>query len=129
MGHCIPIIILKINRPMITHIFNQIQNYITALDWSYILTFIIITYGINKIDGKDLFPFSFSTKWKVLIIGVLYGVVIYMVRDYTIRHIEILFKSFVFALVFHKFILQGLIRFLENRFTKKDIQSNENKST
>ena len=32
----------------LTEIISHIQNYMTALDWQYIITFIIICYGINQ---------------------------------------------------------------------------------
>ena len=34
-------------------IWNQISNYVSGLDWAYILTFIIIAYGINHYWVKD----------------------------------------------------------------------------
>ena len=46
---------------------------------------------------------------------MLYGVAIYFIRDYDISKIEILFQSFIFALVFHKLFIDGLMQFIAKK--------------
>lgn len=96
-----------------TEILTQVSNYLISLDWAYILTFIIITYGLNHYKTtsffRDLFKISIPTRYRVLIIGLLYGVTLYFIRNYTVNKIECLVQSFVFALVFHKLILETLL--------------------
>ena len=100
-------------------IIEQIQKYMNELDWRYIITFIIISYGINhyriswsitKITGKCV-----RTKYRMLIIGALYGVAVYFIRGYQFIEIERLFQSYIFALVFHKFIVEGVFFWLAKR--------------
>ena len=99
-----------------TEIITQLSNYITKLDWAYIFTFILISYGFNSEYVTRLFyqifRFKIATRYRVLIIGVLYGIAIFFIRDYTINDIEILLQSFVFALVFHKLLVQKTIRYI-----------------
>lgn len=96
-------------------IILQLSNYVNSLDWAYIFTFILISYGLNSEYITNIFykifRFKVATRYRVLIIGVLYGTAIYFIRDYTISNIEILLQSFVFALVFHKLLVQKVIRY------------------
>jgi hypothetical protein len=100
-------------------IMKQIQDYMNELDWRYIITFIIISYGINhyrvswnitKITGKRI-----RTKYRMLIIGALYAIAVYFIRGYQFYQIERLFQSYIFALVFHKFIIEGVLFWLAKR--------------
>jgi hypothetical protein len=104
------------NTTMTTEIWNQITAYVGGLDWTYIITFIIIAYGFNhnKVKGgiKKITNVQSKTKYRVAIIGLLYGIAIYFIRGYKLNQVECLFQSFVFALVFHKLILEGLTRYI-----------------
>ncbi len=100
----------------LTLIISNIQNYMTSLDWSYINTFIILCYGINhykvteglqKVTGAQT-----RTRYRVILVGIAYGIALYFLRGYSVQHIENLFQSFVFALVFHKFIVEALLYWL-----------------
>lgn len=101
-------------------VLAQITKYLNSLDWSYILTFIVIAYGLNHYKATDFFyevlKFKIATRYRVLIIGLVYGVVLYFIRDYQLRMIECLLQSFVFALVFHKLLLE---KFLKRLFQTK----------
>lgn len=100
----------------LTQIIAHIQNYMTALDWSYIITFIIICYGINNYKVKEGLQkathIHTRTRYRVIIIGILYGAGLYFMRGYKLQQIENLFQSFIFALVFHKFIVEALLYWL-----------------
>ncbi|MBS1635358.1 MAG: hypothetical protein JST26_05500 [Bacteroidetes bacterium] len=97
----------------LTLIITSIQNYVASLDWSYILTFIILCYGINHYKVKEGLQKATGTqtrtRYRVILIGLVYGVILYFLRGYTIAHIENLFQSFVFALVFHKFMIESFL--------------------
>ena len=100
----------------IADIIAQIKNYITGLDWPYMITFIIICYGINHYRIKKGIQQATGTytrtRYRVIIIGVLYGTGLYFLRGYKLPQIENLFQSFIFALVFHKFIVEALLYWL-----------------
>ncbi len=107
-------------------IFQNIAGYINSLDWGYILTFILISYGINHSTFRAFITnglgITLKTRYRVLIVGVVYGVFIFFIRGYALYSVEILFQSFVFALVFHKLIIELVI---ERLFPKKQEQNNE----
>lgn len=109
-----------------TEIITQLSNYISKLDWAYICTFILISYGLNSeyVTGLfyKLFKFKIATRYRVLIIGVLYGIAIYFIRDYAITDIETLLQSFAFALVFHKLLVQKVIRYFFQIKEPKQLQ-------
>ncbi|HSH67802.1 MAG TPA: hypothetical protein VLB84_18820 [Bacteroidia bacterium] len=100
----------------LTQIISHIQNYMTSLDWSYIITFIIICYGLNHYKVKEGLQKATGThtrtRYRVIIVGVLYGVGLYFMRGYKLQQIENLFQSFIFALVFHKFMVEALLYWL-----------------
>lgn len=100
----------------LTEIISHIQNYMTSLDWSYIITFIIICYGINHYKVKEGLQKATGTqtrtRYRVIIIGVVYAIGLYFLRGYKLQQIENLFQSFIFALVFHKFIVEALLYWL-----------------
>lgn len=100
----------------LTEIIAQIKNYMTVLDWQYIITFIIICYGINHYKVKEGLQKATGTqtrtRYRVIIIGILYGAGLYFLRGYKLQQIENLFQSFIFALVFHKFIVEALLYWL-----------------
>ena len=108
------------DTPIATEIWNQITHYISSLDWAYIITFIIIAYGFNhnKVSSgiKKVTQVKTSKKYRTAFIGLLYGVALYFIRGYTLNSIEILLQSFVFSVVFHKFIIDGLVKFLDRKF-------------
>ena len=101
-------------------ILQHISNYLNRLDWAYILTFIIIAYGLNHYRATNffykVFKLKMATRYRVFIIGLLYGVALYFIRGYRLKMIECLLQSFVFALVFHKLLLE---KFLNRIFQKK----------
>jgi hypothetical protein len=95
-------------------ILSHIGLYIKGLDWQYMLTFIIITIGINSycLKKKNDARIKTRTRYRVALIGVLYGVTIYLLRSYTLKEAENLFQSFIFALVFHKLIIEAVLYWL-----------------
>jgi len=101
---------------IVVEIWNQITDYVTHLDWAYIITFIVIAYGFNHIKVKNgiqkVTKVKCHTKHRTALVGLLYGIGIYFLRGYTLEKVEVLFQSFVFAIVFHKFIIDGLMKFL-----------------
>lgn len=100
----------------LTEIIAHIQSYMTSLDWQYIITFIIICYGINHYKVKEGLQKATGThtrtRYRVIIIGVVYAIGLYFLRGYKLQQIENLFQSFIFALVFHKFIVEALMYWL-----------------
>ena len=101
---------------ILTEIWNQITGYVSALDWAYILTFIVIAYGFNHFKVKESIKkvtrVRSRTKYRVAIIGLLYGIALYFIRGYTLEKVECLFQSYVFAFVFHKLIIEGVMKFI-----------------
>lgn len=96
-----------------TDILKHLVHYLTSLDWAYIFTFIIIAFGLNQKPVTDwLADFTgikIKTRYRVLIVGLIYGIIVYFIRDTMLHKLEMLLQSFVFALVFHKLILESLL--------------------
>lgn len=101
-----------------TAILQQISNYIISLDWAYILTLILLVYVISNVKWiqKWTFKTKISYRYQVLVIGVLYATVLFFLRGYTISKVEILFQSYVFAMVFHKLLVDKFIKAILSPF-------------
>lgn len=107
------------NTGIVQEIWNQISNYVSSLDWAYILTFIVLAYGINhywiKRKIQKVTKVKSKTRYRTAIVGMLYGLALYLIRGYELAKVECLFSSLVFALVFHKLIIDGIIAFVAKR--------------
>lgn len=113
------------NTTITNEIWHQITGYVTALDWAYILTFIVIAYGFNHVKVKEgikkVTRVRSRTRYRVAIIGLLYAVALYFIRGYTLDKVECLFQSYVFAFVFHKLIIEGIMRFVGKKVLPEKI--------
>ena len=112
-------------------LFDNITNYLNALDWMYILTFILIGYIVNYCKLTELFTkltgLKIRTRYRVAIVGTIYSVVIYFVRGYRYTEIEVLLASFVFALVFHNLLIDTLVNRFFPKLTTKPTNSTTEK--
>lgn len=101
-------------------ILHQLSAYISALDWMYIFTFIIIAYWLNRRAQRRRYirmSRRLRTRNRVALVGITYGIALYFLRGYSPGDAEKLLASFVFALVFHKLILDQVLGFLKRRLT------------
>ncbi|WP_062062681.1 hypothetical protein [Aquimarina longa] len=108
-------------------LYQNIIKYINTLDWAYVITFILLSYAINHYKVTEWIAngigITIRTRYRVLIVGVIYGIIVFFARDYTLQRVEHLLQSFVFAIVFHKFIIEILV---ERVFPKKDKRTTTN---
>lgn len=92
-------------------------DYLTSLDWGYIITFILISHLVNQTKIITWFykvtKIKIRTRYRVLLIGIGYGILVYLLRGYDISKIECLFQSFVFAMAFHKLVVERLFAVLK----------------
>lgn len=97
-------------------IFQTLSNYVVSLDWSYIMTFILAAYLFNYsalTNGiSKVIQVKARTRYRIALIGLILGVVLFLLRGYAIDKVEVLLHSFAFALVFHKLILDGIFQYL-----------------
>lgn len=106
-----------------TQVWNQITKYVISLDWAFIFTFIIIAYGINnyKVRASLLKATRVKsrTRYRTALIGIVYAVILYFIRGYDISKIESLFESLVFAIVFHKLIIETIMNYMAKRVPER----------
>lgn len=114
---------------------THFAQFLTQLDWMYIICFILMAYAINLAPVKkaigEATTFYVKTRFRVTVVGILYGILLYFLRGYTPQQIEPLLHSFIFALVFHKLILDTLTEWLKRMIpsfhTKNtEVDDNEN---
>jgi len=110
-------------------VVEQFANFLNTLDWMYIFSFILITYviqyyklpeliskGIQSILKNKYQVPTIRNRYQVLIIGFIYGVLIFFVRGYDLEKVLNLSLSFFLATTFHKFLLELVF---ERFFPKK----------
>ena len=109
-------------------ILHSITSYITALDWSYIMTLIFIGSLFNHIKIRqsivNKLGLKLSTRYRIVLIGLLIGLPLHFIRGYAIENVENLFHSFVFALVFHKLILDNIMRHVTGKPLEETVLEN-----
>lgn len=98
-------------------IVGQLMSYLVGLDWSFIVTFILLAYAINQPKTTALFTRLFKyrlrTRYRTLIVGVVYATTIFFLRGKALDQVELLFKSLLFAMIFHKLMIEQVVRLLK----------------
>ena len=95
------------------NLFSVAANYVLGLDWTYIMTFILIAYMINAEKVRNglvkIIPVKVQTRYRVVFVGAVWGAFLFYIREYTFSQVEVLLNSFVFALFFHKIIIDAIL--------------------
>jgi Mn2+/Fe2+ NRAMP family transporter len=105
-------------------VMEQFANFLNTLDWVYIFSFILITqaimyYRVPQFIGRGT-GIKIRNRYQVLIIGLIYGIIVFFVRGYDLPKVLSLFISFLLATTFHKFLLESVF---EKIFPKKVIET------
>jgi hypothetical protein len=101
-------------------IFTQIETFVTNLEWSYIITFILITWLLSRDNALESwwkedkmpklrsFAMAIPKSLRVAILGSIYAVIHFYVYDLAPNKITALLESFITAVAFHGLILKGI---------------------
>lgn len=101
-------------------IFSQIETFITSLEWSYIITFILIAWLFSRDNsleswwGESKLPklraslLSLPKGIRVACLGIVYAVAHYYIYSLEPSNIGKLVESFIAAVAFHGLILKGI---------------------
>ncbi|WP_025663280.1 hypothetical protein [Aquimarina megaterium] len=91
-------------------VMEKYSEFLNALDWVYIFSFILITQAIKYYklpefigNGTDI---RLKNRVQVAIIGLVYGVIYFFVRDCELSQLLWIPVSFIFATGFHKFLFE-----------------------
>lgn len=118
-------------------VLTEINNYLSALDWAYMMTMIVISYFITNhpylgcvvsashpsMAKLVLFLKNISLAWKVFIIGIGYAIIVSYIRDYHGKeHIESLLQSIIFVMVFYKLLVSKLADTLTDKLSTDKTQ-------
>lgn len=99
------------------YIINQINAYILSLDWPYIITFIILGFGINHYFLQHSIKTGVRkrSRYRIALVGIVYGAALFFIRSSSIKEVERLLQSFIFSIVFHKLVIESLLYWLVKR--------------
>lgn len=103
-------------------ITEQFMQYLAALDWGYIFTFICLAYAFNHWQITQILAdhgLKIPVRYRTLLVGIVYGTLIFFLRGYGAGQLESLVSSLVFSMLFHKLILDHLLqRILPERIAR-----------
>lgn len=103
-------------------VFTQLENFMKGLDWTYMITFILIAWTFTRDNAleswwkEEKFPklrsYMMATPKgvRVLIIGIFYTSLYYHLFDLPQNGLKQLFSSFVFAVAFHTIFIKAFER-------------------
>ncbi|PHN01133.1 hypothetical protein [Flavilitoribacter nigricans] len=103
--------------PSLIEIGKLILDYALHLDWTFIISFILLAYGAIQLKEKE--GLKMQTRYLVALTGLIYGTVLAFLRDYSLQQIDVLFQSFVFALVFHKLFIDKVLKYIQEKISTK----------
>lgn len=105
------------------NLISVLIGYVTGLDWTYIMTFILLAYLVNSIrigwEWHWLSGIKIRTRFKVAVIGIAWATLVYLMRGRSPGLAESLINSFVFAIVFHKIILDTVIQYFKPKWEEE----------
>lgn len=124
---------------LFSKIVEAVISYINQLDWSYIITLILISLPINKLlkDKKlevNIWKWKLNlilkNRYRVPVVGLLLAVVFYYLDDRTSKaDIKLLLQSMIAAMVIHLWFLEKIMQLLGDKASsmiKKRKQTEEN---
>lgn len=101
--------------PSLIDIGQLIVNFVFDLNWTYILSFIMLAYLATYLTKVE--NIKFPRRYLVAILGVIYAAGLAIFKSYNIDQIDTLIQSFLFALGFHKLLIEKLVSFIQNRLS------------
>ncbi len=86
--------------------------YLTSLDWFYILILFLIMFVTGLLVPDEAYrigkgSYRFSTKYRIVVLGFMLSYFISIFSDASYELFERQFKSMLFVLVLHLFILDA----------------------
>jgi hypothetical protein len=87
-----------------------ILDYTLSLDWTFIISFILLAYGAIIIKRKE--KWKIQKRYLVGLVGLFYGAILSLIYQYNLQQVLLIFQSFVFAFVFHKLLIDHIVRFI-----------------
>lgn len=107
------------------NIIEAFTSYMNSLDWVYIFSLVLLAEIFTRDAVVKHFPFGLRELmikvpkgFRVLILGLSYGITLYWMRDYQGKtNIEILFNSLVFSMVFYELIGRSFFMMITRFFT------------
>ncbi|MEM9884339.1 MAG: hypothetical protein AAF849_00485 [Bacteroidota bacterium] len=102
------------NTTALLDLGQQVLDYVINLDWKFIVSFILLAYGIRILTGKSN-KVKIPTRYLVAIVGTIYGVALSLIQGYSTQYALVIFQSFVFAFVFHKLLIDKVVDFVNDK--------------
>jgi len=97
-------------------ITKQLIRYLESMNWSFIFTFMMIVYALNFSKVKEvslsIFRCSIKTRYRVLIVGLIYAGSLFFIKGKSVAYAEQLMQSLLFAMIFHQLFIDLLVKYL-----------------
>jgi hypothetical protein len=94
-----------------------VEPFLGQLKWEYIVGFIFMTYVYGEVESQLnwLWIEQVKTRFKVGIIGIIYGVVFFYAKGLEQSDIPALLISYLFSFGFHKLLVDSFIGVIQGR--------------
>ena len=94
-----------------------VEPFLAQLQWEYIVGFIFMTYVYGEVESQFNWQWieQVKTRFKVAIIGLLYGVGFFYTKGLAQSDIPALLISYLFCFGFHKLLVDSLIGVVQGR--------------
>jgi hypothetical protein len=91
--------------------------FLAQLKWEYIVGFIFMTYVYGEVESQLnwLWIEQVKTRFKVAIIGLLYGLVFFYTKELEQSDLPALLISYLFSFGFHKLLVDSFIGVIQGR--------------
>ncbi len=92
-------------------IIKNISLQLDDLQWSYILSFILLCYGWQEVEKAVRWKWvdKIKKRFKVALIGIIYAPIHFILWELQKEQLGSLFISFLVSFTFHKLLIEVII--------------------
>jgi len=103
-----------------SEVLLQILPFLGGLEWVFITSFIVLSYGLELLEGavKIKFLSKIKKRFKVALLGVLYAPVYYFLAGLIPSDLGLLALSYLVTFGFHKLLVEAVIGQLQQKLPK-----------
>ena len=100
-----------------SELLSSAGPFMELLYWEFIVGFIFLTYVYWEVESQIDWPWikQIKSRFKVAAIGLLYGVIYFIHKDYERAHIYGMVISYLFTFGFHKLLVDTFIGAIQGR--------------
>jgi len=99
-------------------VLNLVLGYLASVDWSVILTFILLAFTFNHFVIRNCFrawSLQLATRFRVLLVGLCYTGYFLLLFGFSQELLLKMSGAIATAIVLHQFLIEPLLGFLPSK--------------